>query len=282
MAPCRMLIATTSLARRVELAESALVLEMGRAVAKRLGDSEVIAMRAGGGAAVMPGLGSQLSKVAGLGFEPLQADALEEVERAFARFRTPVRVELSSLADPAVAALLSSRGYVLSGFENVLGLALPSRHAPAPRAADTTIERAAINARQWVEVVTTGFMHPDTFDGPASPEPIDPQGLNLVFGDLSRVEGFSAYIARRAGVPAGGASMRIDSGVAQLCGAATLPAHRRLGVQSALLRERLATAAAAGCDIAVVTTEPGSKSQANVQRQGFELLYVRAVLVKQS
>jgi hypothetical protein len=29
-----------------------------------------------------------------------------------------------------------------------------------------------------------------------------------------------------------------------------------------------------------VTTEPGSKSQQNVQRQGFELLYSRAVLVR--
>jgi hypothetical protein len=30
----------------------------------------------------------------------------------------------------------------------------------------------------------------------------------------------------------------------------------------------------------VVTTQPGSKSQENVQRLGFELLYTRAILVK--
>ena len=68
--------------------------------------------------------------------------------------------------------------------------------------------------------------------------------------------------------------------VAQLVGAATAPAHRRRGVQSALLRAGLADAAEAGCDIAVVTTAPGSKSQQNVQRQGFHLLYTRAILVK--
>jgi hypothetical protein len=39
------------------------------------------------------------------------------------------------------------------------------------------------------------------------------------------------------------------------------------GVQTALLSARLADAAAAGCDIAVVTTQPGSKSQQNVQRR---------------
>ena len=51
---------------------------------------------------------------------------------------------------------------------------------------------------------------------------------------------------------------------------------RRQGVQTALLSTRLADAAAAGCDIAVVTTAPGSKSQQNVHRQGFQLLYTRA------
>jgi GNAT superfamily N-acetyltransferase len=69
-------------------------------------------------------------------------------------------------------------------------------------------------------------------------------------------------------------------GVAQLTGAATAPAHRRRGVQTALLSARLADAADAGCDIAVLTTQPGSKSQQNAQRRGFDLLYTRAILVK--
>ena len=79
---------------------------------------------------------------------------------------------------------------------------------------------------------------------------------------------------------AGGGSIRITERVAQLSGAATLPAHRRRGVQSALLRARLHDASRQGCDLAVVTTEPGSKSQANVQRVGFALLYARAVLIR--
>ncbi|MCX4538489.1 hypothetical protein [Streptomyces sp. NBC_01669] len=43
---------------------------------------------------------------------------------------------------------------------------------------------------------------------------------------------------------------------------------------------RLADAAAAGCDFAVVTTQPGSTSQHNAQRHGLHLLYTRAGLVK--
>ena len=88
------------------------------------------------------------------------------------------------------------------------------------------------------------------------------------------------YLARRDGAIAGGGSIRISDGLAQLSGAATLPAHRRRGVQSALLRARLLDAARHGCDLAVVTTEPASKSQQNVQRAGFSLLYSRAVLMR--
>ena len=92
--------------------------------------------------------------------------------------------------------------------------------------------------------------------------------------------GARTYLALLDGVVAGGGGLRITDGVAHLVGAAAAPEHRRRGVQSALLTKRLADAAGAGCDIAAVTTAPGSKSQQNVQRQDFHLLYTRAVLVK--
>ncbi|ORT53252.1 hypothetical protein UK99_02630 [Frankia casuarinae] len=37
-------------------------------------------------------------------------------------------------------------------------------------------------------------------------------------------------------------------------------------------------AVVAGCDVATVTTQPGSKSQQNTQRAGFDLLHTRAIL----
>jgi len=51
-------------------------------------------------------------------------------------------------------------------------------------------------------------------------------------------------------------------------------------VQSALVTARLRDATDVGCDVAVVTTAPGSTSQKNVQRNGFHLLYTRAILFK--
>ena len=93
-------------------------------------------------------------------------------------------------------------------------------------------------------------------------------------------DGFRGYVARVDGAIAGGGSLRVDGDVAQFSGAGTLPRFRRRGVQTALLRARLIDAAAAGCTIGVVVTQPGSKSQQNVQREGFALLYARQLLVK--
>jgi GNAT superfamily N-acetyltransferase len=278
-----MLTATCTLAGRIERAEATLITSLGYAVARRLGESQVIAIQLGGGAAVMPGPGSHLSKVSGLGFAPLNEAELERVEAAFVTFRTPVRVELSSLGDPAVARMLSSRGYVLSGFENVLGRQL-NHEGSTPftgTAESVSVMRTATeDTDRWVDVVKTAFAHADTFDGPTPIDATVESDLDLIFRDFAEVDGFSSYIALRDGEPAGGGSMRTYDGVAQLCGAGTLPAHRRHGVQTALLHRRVHDAARAGCDIAVVTTEPASRSQTNVQRHGFELLYVRAVLIK--
>ena len=43
----------------------------------------------------------------------------------------PVQVEVSTLAYPAVARMLTERRYALVGFENVLGLALDAANPPA-------------------------------------------------------------------------------------------------------------------------------------------------------
>lgn len=67
-----------------------------------------------------------------------------------------------------------------------------------------------------------------------------------------------------------------------MTGAATVPTYRRRGVQAALLATGLAAAAEAGRDIAGVTTSPGSTSQKNLQRSGFQLQYTRAVMVKEA
>ncbi len=151
----------------------------------------------------------------------------------------------------------------------------------AARPAGVDVARAAADETgRWIRILNRGFSVPDVFDGPPSTESFGEDALEQVFRDMQSVSGFVRYLARCGGEPAGGASLRVDDGIAQLAGAATLPAFRRRGVQAALLRARLLDAARSGCDLATVTTQPGSVSQRNVMKEGFALLYARAVLVK--
>ena len=275
-----MLFASTALAARIERADARLVSDSASAAARRRPGTGAFATPLAGGFATFTAPGSPLNKVAGLGFAgPLDPGELDAVERAFSERGVPVQVELSCLADPAIGALLTGRGYTLENFENVLGRRLPIEPPPAPPEGLVVSESAAGERAAWLDLVITSFASPDS-QGVPSHESFPRDELERVMADMAQAEGFVCYVAQRHGVPAGGASMRLFEGVAQLCGAATLPEHRRRGVQSALLLARLEIAGRAGCDVAVVTTQPGSKSQENVQKQGFELLYTRAILVR--
>jgi len=275
-----MLFASTELATRIERADARLVGDAARAAVRRRPGAGCFALELAGGVATFTAPGSPLNKVAGVGFAgPLDPAELDSVERAFAERGIPVQFELSCLADPKIAALLTRRGYALVNFENVLGRRLPVEPQARPEGIEIAEsgdgERAA-----WLDLVVTGFASPD-IQGVPSYESFPRDELERVMEDMAEAEGFVRYLARRNGTPAGGASQRLFEGIAQLCGAATLPEHRRHGVQTALLAARLEIASRAGCDVAVVTTQPGSKSQENVQKKGFELLYTRAILVRE-
>ncbi|MFI8232465.1 GNAT family N-acetyltransferase [Streptomyces sp. NPDC085900] len=274
------LFCAVDLAERIERAEAQLMSAAAEAARLRRGDDIGFALPVAGGMATFAEDDSPFNKIAGLGFDGVpDAAALDDIERGFADRGAAVQAEVAHLADPAVGALLTDRGYRLTSFENVLGLALDdSYERVTPPGIDVRVCRDD-EFDAWLDAVADGFAHPDD-QGIPSHEEFPRQALANAERDFAAA-GVVHYIALRDGIVAGGGSLRVTDGVAQLTGAATAPAHRRRGVQTALLSTRLADAAAAGCDIAVVTTQPASKSQQNVQRRGFHLLYTRAILVKQ-
>ena len=276
----RPLFCDTALAGRIERAEVQLIAQSSEAARRRAATAGFV-IPVAGGVASFAGDGSPYNKVAGLGFGGVpDPAALDEIEKAFAACGSPVQIELAHLADPAIGALLTGRGYRLVSFENVLGRALTGEAERVTPAGVEVRPSGDDELETWLEVVVDADLHPDT-QGVPSHEEFPREVLARAERDLVTAAGVVRYAAWRDGVMAGGASFHTAEGIAQFTGAATAPAHRRRGVQTALLSARLADAAAVGCDIAVVTTQPGSKSQQNVQRRGFDLLYTRAVLVKQ-
>jgi hypothetical protein len=156
------LFCDTALAERVERAEAQLIAKASKA-ARRRADDAAFVLPVAGGVASFAGAGSPYNKVAGLGFGGVPGPAAwERIERAYAAVGAPVQVELAHLADPAIGAALTGRGYRLVLFDNVLGLALrgePERVTPPGVEARPSGEE---EFEQWLDVVVHGFAHPDT------------------------------------------------------------------------------------------------------------------------
>ncbi len=276
------MFAPVALAARIDRAEARLSESLGRAVFASDPSSAAFVEEVCGGIAVYAGPSSPMNKVIGVGFAGLPShEQLGAVEVRFHERGAPVQAEVATLADPGLPALLTRRGYVLQNFENVSGRPIDARDAdPRP---DPSIGVAILRpeeAEAWLDASITAFEHPDDRGVPADALP-PREAMEASMRPLLLVDRFRRYCAWIDGELAGTASLRIDDGLAQLCGAGTTPAFRRRGVQAALLRRRLADAFAAGCDLAVLTTQPGSTSQENGHRQGFALLYTRAILVRQ-
>jgi GNAT superfamily N-acetyltransferase len=271
------LFCDTDLARRIEGAETGFITDSNKAAQDRTGGKGFL-MPLAGGVASYAEPDSPWNKVAGLGFAGVPtADEMAAVERAFADHGAEVQVELSNLADPAVGEMLTGRGYRLASYENVLARSVAADPEWVDPPGVEVRPSGADEFDTWLAVVLDAVAHPDTQGLPwledFPREIVENAERDLVAAGVRR------YLALVDGVPAGGASMHLRDGFAQFS-AGTAPAFRRRGVQTAMLAARVADAAAAGCDLALVTVQPGSRSQANVQRRGFDLLYTRAVLIR--
>ena len=289
------MFADFELAARIERAEAHLSVDIAGVAPVAVSGPGPFVEEVGGGFAVYAGARSPVNKVIGAGFAgPPDASRLEAVETLFAARRSPIQAEVSTLADPSWHECLGSRGYLLAGFENVLGLSLigdseacdaPATHRPVRPTTEAITVVQCSSARDdqvWLDVLASGFEQPDAVPAAAADQDYPRAAIEETFRAFFRAPGFSRYIAFLGETVVGGATLRQFERVAALCGAATLPGFRRRGVQTALVRYRLAEARRRGCDIAVVTTAPGSRSQQNAERHGFGLLYTRALHLRRS
>jgi GNAT superfamily N-acetyltransferase len=266
--------ASHALVRRIEAAGAHSLESLAHAA---LG--EVWVAPIAGGVALYREPGSPFNKVAGVGFVPLTAAEWQQLERAFEAHAAPVQVEVASYADPALTNLLVERGYRFGGCEVVLG-----RNLNAPFEVPVTqvgVRAATEDTRaQWIEVLTAAAAVSDEDEPQPEHNTFDRSVLERAYRDIAGDANNLRWLALLDQHVVGGASMSVRDGIAQLNGAATLPSARRRGVQTALLWARLAYARASGCEVAVITTQPGSKSQQNAQRAGFTPLYERALWLR--
>jgi len=131
----------------------------------------------------------------------------------------------------------------------------------------------ASRAEEFADIVVRAFY----------PDGNEPEGFTAMISPIYQVDGAVLFVAEVDGKPvACGAGLIIpEHKILALFGAGTLPEYRRRGLQTALLRTRMAVAAQEGCEYAVIVTRGGTTSQHNAERLGFRVAYSKATLVKE-
>jgi Acetyltransferase (GNAT) family len=226
-----------------------------------------------GGHMIFAGLGSPIGRATGVGLDrPFTADDLDRIEAFYRNHNAPSQVDVCPVHEPAVFEMFKERGYGIAELNNVLYRRLnPEEKFPAlPSGCEIRLGLAE-EADACGQVVERAF-HPDGA----------PEAFRGLIALLYRMKGARAYVACIDGkIVACGVGLVIpEYKIFAVCGAGTAVEFRRRGLQTALLHARMATAAAAGCEYAVVVTQGGSASQRKCERLGYRVAYSKATLIK--
>jgi GNAT superfamily N-acetyltransferase len=261
------ILLTLDLAREIEQAEA----QSAVACAEKLqghAESASAVQQVAGGYAVYCGANNPVTQAVAVGLEgPVTPEEFSQLEDFYFSRNEPVRVETCPLADPTLFEQYKQRGYHVTEFSNVMARPVDDRDgSSSPTPSEIQIRLAAADELDlWVMTVSQGF---------AENYPITHELLN-VMRMFTQARNTECYLARTNGRVVGGATLAIHGKIAGFFGASTLPDYRNRGVQTALLYTRLKRAADAGCHLAVSLAQPGSKSQRNITRLGFQTLYTR-------
>jgi len=225
--------------------------------------------KVGGAYVQFDGVESPLTQTFGLGmFEEVTVEHLDEIESFFKVRGAPVFHEISPLADQSILTLLGERGYRPIELTSVMFRDLTNAIAK-PSVSNPDISTRQIDesdADLWAETSARGWatIHESLAD------------FMLPFGKIAaRTSGGHPFIAEINGEAVGAAGFGIYDDVCLLAGASTVPEARNRGVQNALLDARLRLAKESGCSLAMICALPGSQSQKNAQKNGFQIAYTR-------
>jgi hypothetical protein len=231
-------------------------------------DPRAESLEIAGGIAVFAGAENPLTQAIAIGLSgavtKLELDRLETFFRS--RGARPV-IDVCPFADPGLIEQLGERGYRLTEFNNVLVKRMVGTELIlTPRVRRTRPDEVDL----WSYTVGRGFF--DTAE-------LTDEEMN-VGRAICAMPGSMTYLAAsESSTPAGGGALAIHSGVATLFADSTIAQYRRQGLHRELIAARLNEAIAQCCDVATATTQPGSISQRNYERSGFQVAYTKVTMV---
>ncbi len=213
---------------------------------------------------------------------PVTTDDVDEMIGFYDFRNSETRIGIPTVADPSATTALRGRGFELAEFINISVADLTSdSSARRPTHADPAgLDIIGVDKSddgsidRWAELSTRGFN-----DGEPAPEAeVRTAALAL------RHDGVEGYVVTVDGVLAAAAALSLNDArerrSAGLFGTSVLPEFRRLGIQQHLIATRLERARELGATFATIGSVPGIPTERNARRFGFELSYVKAVLVR--
>ncbi len=262
-----MIYSDKELSRRLERTEARANADFVETRARLFPESGARWIEVGGIYAMFDGVDSPITQTFGLGmFEDATDGHLDKIESFFQERGAAVFHEVSPMADLTLLGLLGDRGYRPIELTSVMFQELDTL---TPTLRDARIGTRTIteaDADLWAEISAKGWATEHESLGE----------FMLGFGKIAaRTSGGQPFLAELDGVPAGAAGFAIYDDVCIMAGASTIPEARRQGVQNALLAARLAYAKEHGCRLALMAALPGSQSQKNAQKNGFNIAYTR-------
>ena len=235
----------SSLARRLEAAEAAFGAELTE-------DHIWVA----GGCAASRGPGSPMTHALGMGMNgPVTADDFDRLEAFYRERGVTPNIDLCPLADVSMIEFLGARGYRPLEFNNVLVRRITGDDRGGP------LMTPAQDCEQWALTLARCFYGEENI----------PDELMTVGRAVFSARSSTSFLIDDLAA----CGFMIQSRLATFYADGTRTIARGRGLQSALIRARIALSAEQGCDLATASTLPGSPSQRNYERAGFRVAYTK-------
>ena len=220
----------------------------------------------GAGYATFAGDGSPLTQVYGVGHRDAPFD-LDELEAFYKGLTNQWELIFTPFANPSLMTAAVKRGYVPDHFETVLAMVAPKIELEIPEG--TVIEEVSGDLTDWMRASDAAWSGQHEL-------PNEPSEMAIAM---------SGYPSRRFwavvdGEPASTASLIQIGDVSLLAGGGTRLKFRRRGLQQLLTNFRLKEAVEGS--LVQVVALPGSQSHRNLQRVGFQPLYSKLIMLRQT
>lgn len=257
------------LSQRLERAESLSNSDFVSSRARLFPESGAKWIDVAGTYAMFDGVDSPLTQTFGLGlFEVITDVELEKLEAFFRQHHAPIFHEVSPMTDPSLMGLLNKRGYQPVELTTVMYRPLSEENFDHPATKHEITTRLLQKGEEdiWARTSADGW----------STETGGITDFMYQFGKIAaHCAGARPFIAECNGKPISTGMLYLYDHTALLAGASTIPEGRNRGAQNALLNSRLRYAAAQGCTLAMMCAAPGSQSQRNAEKNGFQVAYTR-------